>query len=154
MVELSTWGSGHKPSAGTLTFVHTDLGAVTQNTWYTALNVTDAEIIGFGAEITVADETVEIRTTIDGTVINTTAGVAVAFAGNKFTAIPAYLRMTPGVPSLIQQAANANFDIGQGGVAGNNANNWCRGKSVLIEMRKTTAGGASHIFAIGAYWQY
>jgi hypothetical protein len=60
----------------------TQAGAV-QNTWYTAFEGSNVEFSALGMGITVADETVNCRITIDGILVESVGAVALAFAGNK-----------------------------------------------------------------------
>ena len=133
------------PTFKVLAFTKT---AAVQNTWYTAFEGSNVEFGGLGIGITVADETVEIRVTIDGVTILSTAGIALAFAGNKFTTALATMRITSGAPALAMGAANANLDLPT-----TTGKSFIKGRSVKIEARKTTAAGASALQVFGVYWQ-
>lgn len=133
------------PAFKSLSF--TQAGAV-QNTWYTAFSGANVSFNALGIGITVANETVEARITVDGVVIPFTAGIALLFATNKFTNVLATgLVLTTGVPTITSGAAAATL------VAAQVPDTWLKGRIVLIEVRKTTAGGASAIQVFGVYHQ-
>ena len=130
----------------------TQAGAV-QNTWYTAFEGNNVEFVGVAGGITVADETVELRLTLDGVLISSSAGVACAFAGNFVTLLPSSLRCTSGQAVFIQNAAVGNVDIGSF-AATTPRTDWLKGHRVKIEIRKTTNAGASALRCIGVYHQW
>lgn len=125
----------------------TQAGAV-QNTWYTAFSGSNVEFAALGIGITVADETVEVRITLDGVAVDVAAGVALAFAGNKFTSCLATpLAITSGAAILTLGAAAATL------VAPSvNPHTWIKGRTIMIQARKTTAGGASALQVFGVYY--
>lgn len=142
-----TQGSGapiQQPAFKVLDF--TQAGAV-QNTWYIGFQGTNAEFSALGCGITVANETVEMRFTIDGVVIAVAAGTALTFAANPYSQITA-LTLTTGTPVVPMGAAGAvitcDYTV---------RTIWLKGKNVKIELRKTTAGGASALRLIGVYHQ-
>lgn len=146
---MSVKGSGSPltvPKFVPLSF--TQAGAV-QNTWYTAFSGVDVVFGALGIGITVANETVEARFTIDGTTINVTAGAALLFATNKFTNCLTALVLTSGVPAVTLAAAAATL-----AAPAVTPETWLKGKSVKIEVRKTSAGGASAIQVFGVYGQW
>ena len=123
-------------------------GAV-QNTWYTAFQGSNVEFSALGAAVTVANETVDVKITIDGTVISSAGGVALLFATNKFTSVLANnVDLTTGVPLMTLGAPAATLTSPTV-----NGCSWIKGKSVKIEVRKTTAGGASALQVLGIYHQ-
>ena len=147
---ISVGGSGTIPKVPKQTALSfTQAGAV-QNTWYTAFSGTNVVFSALGIGITVADETVEARITIDGIVIPVTAGLALLFASNKFTnCLSTPLVLTTGVPVLTLGAAAATLSA-----PFVTPETWLKGKSVKIEVRKTTAGGASAIQVFGLYGKW
>jgi hypothetical protein len=122
-------------------------GAV-QNTWYTAVDGVNIELLGFGVGCTVADETLEIRATVDGVSIASAAAVACTFAANPYSTMPATCVYTTGTAVFTQSAAAASVP------SLSNAMAWLKGVNVKIEVRKTTAGGASAVTGKGAYLQW
>lgn len=121
-----------------------DLGAVVQNTWYPALNVANAEVSLFAFKITVADETVEARVTIDGVLWTNIGSVNLLFAGNAISQID-YLRISTGGRGIHLSAAASSVDS----LA--TVFPILRGRSILIEVRKTTNAGASHLIVYSTY---
>ena len=122
--------------------------AAVQNQWYTAFSGTNVIFNALGIGIIVANETVEARITIDGTTYAVAGGIALLFGTNKFTNVLANgLALTSGTPVITLGAASATLT---GTV---DLDTWLSGKSVLIEVRKTTAGGASAIQVFGVYYQ-
>lgn len=122
-------------------------GAV-QNTWYTALEGSNIEVLAFAVGCTVANETCEVRFTVDGTSIASAAGVALTAAGNCYSNMPATAVYTTGTAVITQGAANAAVTSLDSGIP------WLRGVNVKVEVRKSTAGGASAVVGKGAYHQY
>ncbi len=147
---ISVGGSGTLPKAPKFTALSfTQAGAV-QNTWYTAFNGTNVAFSALGIGITVADETVEAQITIDGVVIPVTAGVALLFASNKFTnCLSTPLVLTTGVPVLTLGAPAATLSA-----PAITPETWLKGGTVKIEVRKTTAGGASALQVFGLYGKW
>ncbi|MCJ7559272.1 hypothetical protein MUO79_01475 [Candidatus Bathyarchaeota archaeon] len=118
-----------------------------QNTWYRAFTGINCSFHGLGMGVTVANETVELRITIDGTIL-TPAGVALLFAGNRFSsAFANAIVITTGVPVLTMGAAAAALACPA--VTGLT---WLRGRAITIDVRKTTAGGASALQVYGVYY--
>jgi hypothetical protein len=111
------------------------------NTWYTMFDEYDVEVYGAGVRVTVANETLELRVTIDGVVLNNDGGVACAFAGNNSTCLPMILYSAALGTRLFSQTAAGTIILttAVGIVA------WCKGRHVVIECRKITAGGASFL---------
>lgn len=143
-------GSGSRGQAPKFTPLSFTQAAAVQNTWYTAYQGVDTVFFACGIGITVADETVEAQITIDGTVIPVTAGVALLFATNKFTnCLTTPLVLTTGVPVLTLGAAAATLSA-----PAITPETWLKGKSVKIEVRKTTAGGASSLQVFGLYGKW
>lgn len=122
-------------------------GAV-QNTWYTALEATNVAVLAFAVGCTVANETCEVRCTIDGTSLAAAAGVALTAAGNCYSNLPATIVYTTGTGVFTQGAANAAVTSLDSGIP------WLKGAKVKIEVRKSTAGGASAVVGKGAYHKY
>ena len=121
-------------------------GAV-QNIWYTALEGANIEVVHFSVGVTVADETLEMKVTLDGTEILTAAGVACTFAADPYSALPVTVVCTTGQAVFTQGAKNAAVTTTDTGLK------WCRGANVKIEVRKTTAGGASAVTGKGIYFK-
>lgn len=122
-------------------------GAV-QNTWYTALEGRDIDVDAFAVGVTVADETLEIQVTIDGTTISCAAGVDCTFAADPYSNLPAIVVCTTGQAVITMGAKNAAVTSLDSGLP------WLKGKNVKIEVRKTTAAGASAVTGKGIYHQY
>ncbi len=123
-------------------------GAV-QNTWYTGFEGKNVEFKGVCVGITVADETVEFKVTIDGEVILGTASQDLLFAGNRITQISTLTLTTAGSPTATTGAPAATATW-----TDDNDTAWLKGKNVKIEARKTTAGGASALSVFGFYYQH
>ena len=124
----------------------TQPGAV-QNTWYNMFEKSNVEFAGLAMGVTVADETLEFRITIDGVVIDISAGIDLLFATNSKSDIATGTpRYTSGQLVIISGAPAGNVDI-----QSTKGNRWLKGRSVKIELRKTTAGGASALRLLGVY---
>lgn len=134
----------HNPTLGVVNF--TQPGAV-QNTWYTVLDDSNIDVYGIGFGITVANETVALRVTVDGNVFIDAGGAVLLFAGNAWANLLSTLVVTSGVPVLNYSASGAICYIcnTQGWPM------WLRGRTVRIEIRKTTNGGASALRCILVY---
>lgn len=124
----------------------TQAGAV-QNTWYSAGTFTNVHFYLLGVGITVADETVEMRITVDGTVYQMVTAVNLAFAGNAVSEVGAIGSVGTTAGYFRMGAA----DTSMYGAATLTCVHWLKGKSITIEVRKTTAGGASALRVIGYY---
>lgn len=129
---MSLKGSGSKPLCPTHQ-ANASLDQIpVQNTWYTVLDTTkNARIISFGAYVETNDETIEGRITIDSQVLtvsatNFTAGIALA-------------------ANFYNDASDALVWIALG-PTGYRAF-LIEGKSLKIEVRKTTAAGANLLHA-------
>ena len=103
--------------------------AAVQNTWYTLLNTTaDCYVYSVAIMMSTVQETLEVRYTIDGSVYTIAAGVVCAadtwFVGG--------VNVSTGLPYF---------------EAAGNRVNWIRydfcGRSVKVEVRKTTVAGAN-----------
>lgn len=125
----------------------TQAGAV-QNTWYTAFQGYNVDFLMLGAGITVANETVEMRITVDGTVITQDAGVACIAGGNAFYNLANVFYTANGTDFYTSPGAAAAI------VAGSVALLWASGANVKIEVRKTTAAGGSALRCLGLYYQH
>lgn len=110
-----------------------------QNTWYTVLDTTEnCKVIGFGGYIGVADETVEGRITIDG--------VTILVYGINWTFATQYLASWGYIDDNLMQWFGVDaMRLGQPLIVG---------KSVKIEIRKTTANGANTLTAGVQYQVY
>lgn len=124
---------------GRCSIVTTDLGVVTQNTWYEALRVTNGAISFFAYRITVADETVEARVTIDGTTLGATGTVNLVAGGNAVSSFDLCRVSNVGAHTIHSTAPASSVDS----VA--TLRPILEGKTILVEIRKTTNTGASHI---------
>ncbi len=102
-----------------------------QNTWYTAFDKTNCEMLNCRFNLTVANETVEVRVTLDGVVY--TGAQAVVAAENRYPV----LQVIDGSCNLATTAAFA-YNV-------NPRMQHFRGRTVKIEFRKTTNTGASHL---------
>ena len=119
-------------------------GAV-QNIWYEAFSGKNVKFDGLAIKVTVADETVETRITLDGVVL-TSGGMDLLFASNAHSQVNV-IRLTNGTFSIQMVAPAVNVDMSGTCLP------WCKGKDVKVEIRKTTAGGASAILCYGIYHQ-
>ncbi len=126
----------------------TQAGAV-QNTWYTVIDKRNAEVSAIAVGITVANETVEIRLTIDGSAMTSAAGVALAFAGNAWSLVQSTVTLETGTPVLSYAAAAATATVTDNADGGPIL--WAKGQSVKVEIRKTSAGGASALRCVVMY---
>jgi len=110
--------------------------AAAQNTWYTILDtVVNARIYSIAVMMGTADETLEVRVTIDGQPLAT--------VGVNCTAAAWYIvRRSPSLATLALLA-----------VTGAESENsfLLEGKSVKIEARKTTAAGANTLSGRAKY---
>jgi len=105
--------------------------APVQNDWYTILDTTrNCEVHGIEIEVDVTDETLECRITIDG---ETLTGGLGATAGT-----PYFILKTAESASLIW--TTTIFAVAQRYLP-------LKGRSIKIEVRKTTAAGAGTITA-------
>lgn len=137
-------GSGARIQMPAYTELLATQAAAVQNTWYAMFTGNNIAFDGVAIGITVADETVEVRVTIDGVLIDCAAGVNLLFATNFLTQI-GVLRFTTGAGVITLGAPAAEADTNPADIF------WLRGRSVLIEARKTTAAGASAITIRGIY---
>jgi len=134
--------SSYKPFPRFMELNFTQAGAV-QNTWYPALNVRNAEIDGLAIGVTVANEDLELRITVDGEIMIGTVSVNLAQWSNmQSIMIHAAPNMTL---EMAASAASAGLSYNfRAGFA-------LKGQSILIEIRKTSAGGASALRVVGIY---
>jgi len=132
----------------TYTEINYSQAGAAQNTWYTALEVSNVSVGAFAVGCTVADETLEARVTVDSVLISSAAGVACTFAANPYSNLPAIVVCTTGQAVFTQGAANAAVTSLDSELP------WIKGKTVKIEVRKTTAGGASAVTGKGYYHQF
>lgn len=112
-------------------------GAPVQNTWYEALPETAlCRVYGFGICIEDADETLQVRVTIDG-----------------IASTPADITATHSTPYYIIRKLDAiNRTVTYDQVAATPPLTFmCEGKKVKIEVRKTTALGAGNLQAVVDY---
>lgn len=131
-------------------FSGTQANAV-QNTWYPLVSMRNVCLLGWGIGVTTNDETLEARITIDGMTIGAAAG-GVAVTAGQFSKFNSIRYTAIATPTLLMAATGANIDYlytDSGPVMG------IKGKSILIEVRKTTATGAnSGLVCNGFYEQY
>lgn len=132
-----------QPAFKTLTY---DAGVVVQNQWYTAFTGRNVVFNGLGIKVTVANETVDIRITIDGVLYSSSGGVALTFGANPWTIVEGF-DLTTGALRINPSASGAGASF----TPDYNTAFWLKGRSVKIEVRKTTAGGASHLLVYGQY---
>ena len=121
--------------------------AAVNGTWYTAFEGTDVEFNCFAVGVTVANETLEIQVTIDGVTLASAAGVACTFAANPYSNLPNTIVHTTGTGVFTQGAAAAAVTSTDTGLR------WLRGHDVKVEVRKSTAAGASAVTGKGAYFK-
>lgn len=138
-------GSGVRVLVPKFTPLNASQAAPVQNTWYTALNTINAELVSVAIGVLVTGETMEIRITIDGTVILTSAGIAIN--ANEFSVMQTIRFTNPAAIKIIGAVSGANTDLS----IGSNYQPMLRGAQVKIEYRKTTAAGAGDIKCIGIY---
>jgi hypothetical protein len=133
-----------EPRVARLVEINWAEAAPVQNTWYTVLRTTNAELVSLAIGPVGANETVHFRATVDGEVF---LGDATAVVDGQWTT-PTSVRIT-GIPNATvnMSASSAAKDIDFGS---NNPYPLLSGKSLLIEMRKTTAL-AGTLAAIGYY---
>jgi len=130
---------------GTLTQLnYTSPIACVQNIWETVLDVVNAKLTGICIGVTIANEDLEIRVTIDGVIM--TGAVSVVL--NQFSSISA-LRVSnvPPTFTMVASAASVNLD-------NQNGMQLLKGRDVLVELRKTSAAGASLLRCRGVYEQW
>jgi len=116
-----------------------DQAAPVQNTWYTVLDTTTfVRILAILAYVDVANETIEVRLTIDG---QTLTGSQAALAGTSYCYGLQYQSN-----SLNTITAGVNIPV----------MNYCflEGKSVKVEVRKTTALGAGNLHCLVTYQKW
>jgi hypothetical protein len=108
--------------------------APVQNTWYTVLDtVVNARLIGLGILIADTGETLEVRLTVDGNII---IGSGAAVAGTDYHAM-VHTHATGTVLTFSSTDAPRAFML--------------EGRSLKVEVRKTTAAGAGNLKACAAY---
>lgn len=117
-----------------------DQAAPVQNTWYTILNTThNIQVLVIAVNIEDTNEDLEVQVTVDG---ETIAGYGVT--ATHSTSYYAYF--LPSAISGIDQLSLAN-------TSANIKHPLLTGKSVKIEVRKTTAAGAGNLTGIVIYEQ-
>ena len=121
-----------------------------QNTWYPAFNEENVQFVLLGMGITVADETVSIRITIDGELYDNASATNLLFATNMCFSVIG-LR-TAGLTARFLMTGTPTTSVWVSGSA--EASSAIAGRSVKIEVRKTTAGGASALRVMGYYRQW
>jgi hypothetical protein len=102
-----------------------------QNTWYTALDTTaNVRLIDIATNMITADETIEIRITIDGV---TMSGIGVSqTAGTWYHWFNAPTNADCLIGGTLESQAYRAFLL--------------EGRSIKVEFRKTTAAGLNHLF--------
>lgn len=110
--------------------------APVQNTWYTLLDTTNhcrIQVIGINVED--ANETLDLKITVDGETINT--AVAATHSTNYYPYV--YVNAITQAPAIsFPTTVNARAYI-------------IEGHSVKVELRKTTAAGAGNLTGIVVY---
>jgi hypothetical protein len=105
-----------------------------QNTWYTVAHVYNAKIFGIGVQVDTTTETLAVRITVDGNVLT---GVGVSCTND--TKYRATLQAYPtGTAVVITGTLLTN-------------SNMLEGRDVLVEVRKTSAGGTGNLKASVSY---
>lgn len=112
-------------------------GAV-QNTWYTILDTTlNARIVRLNVACTVANETVQVRLTVDGQTITSNDALT---AGTTYNIV------------WVENAAAGTVNLTVTTTAATMSTSFLiEGRSIKIEIRKTTAAGASALLAKAIY---
>jgi hypothetical protein len=111
-----------------------------QNTWYTLLDTTpNARIYGIGVNIEDANETLELRITVDSQILLSTKA---ATHSTTYTIKNEYNAVTRTVV-LIADTNQSQLALGITFI--------CEGHSVKIEIRKTTATGAGNLMGVVSY---
>jgi len=122
----------------------TQAGAV-QNTWYMALSGNNIELIALAVGVTVANETLGIRITIDGEVFNGSVAVNLG----EYSACGALRIDNIPDPTITMGATGATAELTSTGFGTSKL----KGRIVTVEVRKTTAAGASAVLCKGYYRQ-
>lgn len=111
-----------------------DQATPVQNTWYPVAHIYNAKIFGIGVQVDTTTETLEVRVTADGNVF-TGAGVSCT----NDTKYRATLQAFPtGTAIVITGTLLVN-------------SNQLEGRDILVEVRKTTAGGTGNLKAAVSY---
>lgn len=118
--------------------------AAVQNTWYTAADLKNVKLRALAIGCTGFNETLECKITIDGYTISISAGGACTAA--QWLELTHIRFSAPGTPTLLFAATAANVDF-------NYTDHIIEARSLKIEIRKTTAAGASAITCAGIYGQ-
>jgi len=135
-------GSGariQKEKAQILNFTQ---AAAVQNIWYTALNTNNASLTVLAIGVTVANETLELRITVDDVVWLGSVDITAA----QWSRPDGYV--VSATPPTLQMAITAASSAGN---VYDNYPAFFSGRNVKIEVRKTTATGASALRAVGVY---
>ena len=114
-----------------------------QNTWYTILETTNTRIYGLAINVEDANETLEVRATVDGETINASA---LAATHSTEYMVHVWPRAITQVLAMYCNAVTATNLYQEG-------SHILEGKSVKLEIRKTTATGAGNLMAIASYGQ-
>ena len=133
------WGR-QNPKAKQLNYTQ---AAAVQNTWYTALKANDISISSLVIGCTVADETLQLRITVND-VVYISAGVAIT--ATQWTTITTVTVHTA-PPTLVMSASAASITL----AASLPFTEWFKGHNVTVDARKTTATGASALRVICVY---
>ena len=112
---------------------------VVQNTYYTVLETWNARIYGIGAAIATVAESLQLRVTVDGIVIDG-AVVACAFGAAYF----AYIFENAVAQNEYISLSNVDQYRGYRAFL-------LEGRHILIEIQKTTANGAGNLQAAVTY---
>src|SRR4030042_5199715 len=116
--------------------IYLNQAAAVQNTWYTVLNTTkNCRLYTVWVRMATLAEDIELRITIDGKVL--AVAQAAAVAGTKYFAIID----TNGNLALI--LSTSTFNVGVYAPL--------EGRSVKVEVRKTSANGANNLQALEIY---
>ena len=115
--------------------------APVQNTWYTVLDTTlNCCVISIAALVATADETLEVKATVDGVTI---AAVSLAATFNTTYYVKLLTTETGG---YLQLQASDGYAVYRAFLF--------EGRSVKVEIRKTTATGAGNLKCCVVYAQY
>jgi hypothetical protein len=147
---MSVSGSGTVPQVPKYTLLNYLAADVIQNDWYTAVQLYDVEFTALAMGVVTNNETLEMRITIDGVVWAIAAGIAVT--AGQFSPVTAL--NIAGMPTVTFTCAATTATVPITQIVANYIP-WLRGRSIKIEVRKTTAtAGTSDLRVIGQYGKY
>jgi hypothetical protein len=116
--------------------VYLDQAAPVTNTWYTVIDVYNARLITTAMRVLVANETLELRLTVDGEVVVLTQA---AVFGTHYNA------------SYFPYSDNINLYADASSNDPRTRSFLAEGRHIKVEVRKTTATGAGNLQASALY---